>query len=413
MCESIRMADCQGRIASNFSQSPMKINMSSLRWVLLAISLFAAAGYAWSELDQGSPPAKTIARPQTGIFRPTKEQWAGLKVAEVRALPFRDTLTTDGNIAFNDDAVTPVFSPYSGRVSRLIAKLGDVVKKGAPLMAIEASEFVQGQSDVASAKASLDIARATEKRQHELYDAGAAALKDWRQAQSDLVNAEAALAAARGRLRILGKSGAEIDTLAKAPAGMTEALVSAPIAGTVTQRQVGVGQYITSASGGASTAAFTIADLSTVWLVANVRESDAPALRVGQPAEVTVLALPGKTFKAKIAWVGSAVDPATHRLPVRAEVQNPNGELKPQMFANFSIATSEAAEAPAVPQSALIYEGESTRVFVAGPDGSISGRVVHAGRNRDGMIEITSGLRVGEKIITAGTLFIDRAVEGD
>jgi cobalt-zinc-cadmium efflux system membrane fusion protein len=348
------------------------------------------------------------------MFRPTKEQWDSLKVAEVRTLIFRSSLTTDGIIAFNDDATTAVFSPFTGRVTRLIAQLGDVVKKGAPLMAMEASELVQGRSDVASAKASLDNARATEKRQQNLYDAGAGAIKDWRQSQADLMTAESALSAARGRLRILGKTDAEIDALEKAPAGgVSEAIVKAPIAGTITQRQVGVGQYITSAAGGATNPVFTIGNLSTVWLVANVREGDAPVLRVGQPAEVTVLALPGKAYKAKIAWVGPAVDPVIHRLPVRAEVKNPTGELKPQMFASFTIATSDGVEAPAVPKSALVYEGESARVFVVGPDDSIAGRTVQTGRSRDGMVEITSGLHAGEKVVTAGTLFIDRAVQGD
>ena len=385
------------------------------RWALPILIILIALIFGGRELLRPSPTGNRPAavKPTAAIFKPTQEQWAGLKVAAVKTLAFRSTLTTDGNIAFNDDALTPVFSPYSGRVSRLIAKLGDVVKKGDPLMAIEASEFVQGQSDLTTAKAGVDTARATEKRQHELHDAGAAAQKDWRQAQSDLVAAEATLTAARGRLRILGKSDAEIDALEKASSGVTEALVSAPIKGTVTQRQAGVGQYLTSAAGGASNPVFTIADLSTVWLIANVRESDAPALRVGQPAEVTVLALPGKTFKARISWVGSAVDPVTHRLPVRAEVHNPQGELKPQMFASFSIATSDAVLAAAVPQSALVYEGESTRVFVAGQDGSIAARNVRAGRSRDGLVEITSGLKAGERIVTAGTLFMDRAAGSD
>lgn len=381
-----------------------------LQWALPALILLIAI--AWWELAHQSSPddSREPSKSPAGVFRPTKEQWAGLKVSEVKTLPFRSILTTDGNIAVDEDSMTAVFSPYSGRVSRLIAKQGEVVKKGAPLFGIYASEFVQGQSDVASARATLVTVRATEQRQHDLYDAGAVALKDWRQSQSELVAAEAALATARGRLRIMGKTDAEIDALEKTPAGTIETFVTAPIAGTVTQRQVGVGQYITSAASGAQTAVFTIADLSTVWLVANVRESDAPALRVGQPTEVSVLALPGKTFKAKIAWVSSSVDPNTHRLPVRAEVQNPHGELKLQMFASFSIATSEAVAAPAVPQSALIYEGESTRVFVAGEDGSIAGRAVRVGRSRDGMVEIVSGLRAGEKVVASGTLFIDRAI---
>lgn len=390
---------------------------SPIWWVLVVFVLMIVAVLGWWRLIHASASVDSSvpspSRSPVESFRPSKEQWAGLKVVEAKMLTFRSTLTTDGNIAFNDDKVTPVFSPYTGRVSHLIAKLGDVVTKGAPLAAVEASEFVQGQSDVAAAQALLDTARVTEKRQHDLYDAGAGALKDWRQAQSDLVAAEAAMTAARGRLRILGKSDAEIDALAKAPAAMTTILVTAPIAGTITQRQVGVGQYLNSAASGASTPIFTIADMSTVWLVANVRESDAPALHVGQPAEVTVLALPGKVFKAKITWVGSAVDPGTHRLPVRAEVQNPGGELKPQMFATFSIATSAPVQAPAVPQSALVYEGETTRVFVVGVDGSIAGRVVRVGRSSGGMVEAVSGLHAGEKIVASGTLFIDRAVEGD
>lgn len=395
----------------------MNINTLSprLRWVLLmllTLALLVAAGFVWREFSRESPPSLVIPKSSPGSFKPTKEQWASLKIAEVKAQAFHSNLTTDGNIAFNDDAVTPVFSPYSGRVSRLIAKLGDTVKKGAPLMAIEASEFVQGRSDVASAKANVDIARASEKRQHDLYDAGAGALKDWHQAQSDLVVAEAAWNAARGRMRILGKTDVDIDALEKVSGGITEAFVTAPIAGTITQRQIGVGQYVTSAASGASTPAFTIGDLSTVWLIANVRESDAPALRVGQPAEVTVLAFPGKIFQAKITWIGSAVDPATHRLPVRAEVKNPKGELKPQMFASFSIATSEAVTSPAVPQSAAIYEGDSARVFVVA-DGSIAIRSVRLGRSLDGMVEIVSGLRSGEKVVTSGTLFIDRAAEGN
>jgi len=387
-----------------------------VRWASLGLVLLIAVLFAWRQVakqasagdDQPSKP-----RSPEGQFRPTKEQWVGLKVAEVKALAFSTILTTDGNIAFNDDAMTPVFSPYSGRVNRLIAKLGDVVKKGAPLMSIEGSEFVQAQSDVASAKASLETTRATEKRQRDLYEAGAGALKDWHQAQSDLVAAEALWTAARGRLRILGKTDAEINALEKTSAGLTEAFVTAPISGTVTQRQVGVGQYIQSAAAGASTPLFTIGDLTTVWLVGNVRESDAPNLRVGQSADVTVMALPGKTFKAKLAWVGPSVDPITHRLPVRAVVQNSSGELKPQMFATFVIATSEAVKAPAVPQSAIMHDGTVTRVFVVGDNGSIAGRVVSDGRVRDGMVEIISGLRVGEKVIASGTLFIDRAVGGE
>ncbi len=205
---------------------------------------------------------------------------------------------TEGNIAIDDDLTTPVFSPYSGRVIRLIAKLGDHVARGQPLMAVAASEFVQGQNDLVTAAASLKTTRAqlklaetAEQRQHALYLAKGGALKDWQQSQADLATAqnslraqEIALAAVRNRLRILGKSDREIDAIENgAPLDMEPvAYIVAPISGTVTQRQVGLGQNILSVQSGASTPVYTIGDLSTVWLVANVREADAPLIRIGQ-----------------------------------------------------------------------------------------------------------------------------------
>jgi cobalt-zinc-cadmium efflux system membrane fusion protein len=361
-------------------------------------------------------------------FRPTKTQWTNLKVEPVRMMSFRNTLETDGNIAYNEEAITPVFSPYSGRVTRLVAKLGDVVRKGAPLMAVESSEFVQGQNDLVGAVAALGTARAqlaladaNEKRQHELYAAQAGSLKDWLQSQSDLLAAQnglrtanAALTAARNRLRILGRPDPEIAAIETSQAelrGAIDTVVSAPIGGTVTQRQVGLGQYITSAANGASSPVYAIGDLSTVWLVANVREPDAAQLKIGQPVEVRVLAYPDRVFKAKLVWIASAIDPVTRRLPVRAEVDNRDGALKPQMFATFSIVTGNESTAPGVPQSAVVYEGADAHVFIAREDGTIAASQVRVGRSRDGMLEVVSGLAGGEKVIVSGTLFIDRAIQ--
>jgi len=154
---------------------------------------------------------------------------------------------------------------------------------------------------------------------------------------------------------------------------------------------------------------YTIGDLSTVWLMANVRESDAGAMRLGQPVEVRVLAYSGRVFNAKISWVAPTIDSTTHRLPVRADVENSDGALKPNMFATFTIVTGAAAAVPAVPQSAIVYEGETARVWVAKDDGTIAARVVTVGRTSDGLVEIRAGLAPGEKIVTSGTLFIDRA----
>ena len=193
-----------------------------------------------------------------------------------------------------------------------------------------------------------------------------------------------------------------------------EAVVEAPIGGTVTQRQVGLGQYITSTALGVAGPVFAIGNLATVWLVANVREADAPLMHVGAPVEVRVLAYPGRVFKAKLAYVAPAVDPNTHRLPVRAEVENPGEALKPEMFASFSIITGGDRTAPGVPQGAVVYEGDAARVWVAHPDHTIALRSIRTGRTgSDGMVEVVAGLETGEQIVTSGTLFIDRAAQGD
>jgi len=397
--------------------------------LIVGVAIFVWPVIGKNAADQAERAKQAGWAAAPGLFRPTKEQWTGFKIEPVRLLSFRPEQVTEGNIAIDDDLTTPVFSPYSGRVIKLIAKLGDHVDAGAPLFAIQASEFVQAQNDLVTAIANLQTARSqlaqaqtNEKRAHELYLAQGGALKDWQQAQTDLVAAqntvradEIALNAVRNRLRILGKSDAEIASLEAQPTQKLNSytIVSAPIGGTITQRQVGLGQFINSATLGASNPVYTIGDLSTVWLIANVREVDAPLMRVGEPVEVHVLAFPGRVFRAKISWVAPSIDPNMHRLAVRADVENPDGALKPGMFANFSIITGEAETAPAVPTRAIVYEGDTARVWVAGEDGTIAVRPVHTGRSTDGMVEILAGLSPGEKIVTSGALFIDRAASTD
>ncbi len=410
--------------SGNTSRFPLK--------PIAGLAIVAILAYAAYHFLGGKPEGKAPeqAAAPTGGFRPTKSQLEGLKIRTVDAIAFHGERVTDGAIATNDDATTPVFSSYSGHVTKLYAKLGDKLAKGAPLMAVEASEFVQGQNDLlaaagalSAAQAQAKVAEATEKRQHELYLAKGGAMKDWLQSQADLAtaqgnlhSAEVAQAAARNRLRILGKSEEEIAALeAAGPAQKMspEAVLRAPIGGTVIARQVGLGQNVESAAAGASNPVYTIADLSTVWLLANVREADAPLMKAGAPVEVTTSAWPGRVFKAKLAWVGPTVDPNTHRLSVRADIDNRDGALKPSMFASFRIATGDASNAPGVPESAIVHEGEETRVFVLNGDGTIALRKIEIGRSSGDMIEVASGLKAGEKVVTAGALFIDRAVEGN
>jgi cobalt-zinc-cadmium efflux system membrane fusion protein len=352
----------------------------------------------------GAPPSEAPASPP-GTFRATEQQLKTLTINAVELHDFFSEELTEGKIAVNADRTTSLYSPYSGRIVRVIAGLGDVVKAGAPLATVAASEFVQAQSDLATAVAQTQLAKLGESRKHALYDSKGGSLQDWQQAQADLATAEATLQSVRNRLRIFAKSDAEIDALTTTPAIDPVATLQAPIAGVIVDREVGPGQYIQS---GSSTPLFTIADISSVWLLAHVRETDAALVRPGQTVEVHVLAYLKRIFKARLTYVAAVVDPVTHRIAVRAEIDNRDRALKPEMFANFRIITSEATQSAAVPEIAVVYEGEAAHVWVAHADGLLAYRAIHTGRHDEGLVEVIDGLKAGERVVTKGGLFIDQ-----
>lgn len=362
------------------------------------------------------PPPPAPAQPPAGTFRPTSQQLATLKIVSVEPVRFSPVVITEGKIATNDDHTTQVFSPYSGRVTRVMAEAGESVRAGQPLFAIQAAEFIQAQNDLIAAHTQLKLAEASEQRQHELYKINGSALKDWRQSQADLINAQTALGAVRGRLKVLGQTDGQIATLeARAPGSAVTAdtLVPSPISGVVLQRLIGPGQNIGSVTNGGSGAAFQVSDLSTVWLVGQLREVDAPKARVGQDVDVRVEALPGRIFTGKVSYVAPSVDPTTRRVLVRATVSNADHALKPEMFTEFTLHTEPPDMRVSAPESGVIYEGDTARVWVARPDGLLELRHIKTGLTQNGLVEVLSGLAPGERIVTSGALFIDRAAKGD
>ena len=369
--------------------------------VIAAILLVFLGGSFFGKKEE--PVAEAPSPP--GTFRATAQQLKSLTVEPVGLHGFVSEELTEGKIAVNADRATPVFSPYSGRVTRVIAGLGDTLKAGAPLAAVEASEFVQAQNDLTTAASQVKIARINETRKHALYDAKGGSLQDWQQSQADLTAAETALDAIRNRLKILGKSDTEITALEASRAMNPTATIAAPISGVVVDRQVGPGQFLQAGSG---TPVFTIADPSSVWLLANVREADSGLVHVGQAVDVNVLAYKKRVFKARVSYVAAVVDPVTHRLLVRAEIDNLDGALKPEMFATFRILTGDAASSPAVPESAVVHEGDLAHVWVLSDGGLLAYRAIRTGRNNDGLIEVLDGLKPGEQIVTKGGLFIDQ-----
>jgi membrane fusion protein, heavy metal efflux system len=393
--------------------------------VVAVVLLSGFAGKLFAR-HAAAPPAET-----PGAFTPTRGQWANLKLVDVRQTNFAPAVDTDGQVAANDERTTQIFSPYTGRITKVFAVAGQTVKKGDPLYAIAAAEFAQGESDLGTAAAAVqaartqvEVAQAAANRQQELFKIEGAALKDLQQSQADLMTAqsnlrtaEAGLEAARARARIQGVSDVEISALETASprrGADPETVVRAPISGVVIARTAGVGQYIASAASGSTTSLFSISDLSTVWLVANVREADASEMRLGAPISAQTLAFPDRLFQGRVRYVAPMVDPNTRRLTVRAEIANPDGLLRPQMFAEMSVGAGPTEQAPAVPEDAVLYEGDTARVWVVQPNGtSLASREVKTGRVRAGLVEILSGLKPGERVVSGGSLFIDNAAKGD
>ena len=398
-------------------------------WAVVALAVVGVGIYAAVDWLKPERRAATQATPAAAIpageFEITDLQRRSLTIEPVRTVDFHATRRAEGKIAVNENKSTPVFSQYSSaRVVRIYADTGDVVEKGAPLVEIETPDMVQAGNDLTTAEAGVNKARAqlqltqtAEARQHELFEAKAASLKDWQQAQADLAgarndlrSAEIALAAVRNRLVILGKSRKEIDALEARQAIDPTTTIVAPISGVVVQRKIGPGQYITSST---TDPVYVLGDLSTVWLLASVKETDVPFVKVGQSVAVHVLAYPDREFAAKIISVGATIDPTTRRLQVRAEVENPDAMLKPEMFAEFAIIVGNDVKAPAVPLDAVVYEGDAARVWVQAADNRFASRTVKLGLQDRGMVQVVSGLEPGDRVVTRGSLFIDRAARPD
>ena len=376
-----------------------------------------------SGAPQGHSEVSSQSRKGLQRYTPTPAEWASLTIQPVTERAFRAEHVTEGKIAVDEDRSTPVFSPYAGRVTKLLARPGDSVTQGQPLFVIEAADTVQAQNDFITAttglnkaRSALDLAQLQHKRAKDLFEGKAVPLKDFQQAeatliqaQNDLRSTETALEAARNKLRILGLTDDAISAFQDKGRINPETTIFAPIAGTVVQRKIGPGQYVNS---GASDPVFVIGDLSTVWLTAFVRETEASTVVVGQELTFNLLALPGRTLTGRINYVAAAIDPATRRLMVRATVDNASGQLKPEMFATVTLYAPDDQPSVGVPKQALIYEGDQVRVWVAHEDKSIELRQIKTGLTNGDLVEVHGNLKPGEQIVTKGSLFIDRAASG-
>ena len=393
---------------------------------VVVVLVFLWRDFSWRANPIPGPTPSPLPR---GFFQISDLDWSGMKFAPVRETDFSTVQDTDGTIALADENAVQVLSPYSGRVTAVYATTGDYVRAGQPLFSVAASEYAQAQNNLVAAINTLAVARKTlalaqrnRIRELQLLATGGAARKDVEQSAVDLATAQAAVRndaiavnLVRAQLRILGQSESQINGLAHGTntAVRFGATVPAPISGYVTARTIGLGQNIGSATNGGSSALFTINDFSTVYFVAEVPETAISAVHVGDPVLVRLQAFPDRSFDATVRYISGSVDPNLHRVAVRAAVQNADGALRPGMFGTFRIYTGPPSRNLAVPENAVIYEENTARVWITGPHKTLALRYIRAGKTVDGMVQVLSGLRPGDYVVTSGTVFIDRALRGD
>jgi cobalt-zinc-cadmium efflux system membrane fusion protein len=315
-----------------------------------------------------------------------------------------------GSIDFNEDLAAQIFPPYQGRIVQLHAKVGDNVTRGQVLFTIESPDLIQADSILIAAAGVLDLTTHALERAKQLYEVQGMAQKDLQQATSDQQTAEGAFKAARDAVAVFGKSPAQIDRMVKTRTIDPYLVVPSPLSGRITARSAAPGDFVQP---GTVPAPYSVADISRIWMNASVTESDMPLVRKGQRIQVAVMAFPGRVFAGEVSTVGAMVDPQLHRGLVRAEIDDPEHELLPGMFASFVIVTGEPQSAAAVPLDGVVREGDGTMtVWVTTDHHHFTRRPVKIGLQHAGYDQILDGVRPGEQVVTKGAIFLDNLASG-
>jgi cobalt-zinc-cadmium efflux system membrane fusion protein len=334
----------------------------------------------------------------------TETQVASLKIEKVSRRVFVQERQAIGNIDFNQNHLVAVFAPYQGRIMSISANVGDPVEKDQALYTIDSPDLLTAESNLITAAGALVLQSRNLSRLKPLLKIGGASQQQVDQVVSDHQAAEGALKSARDVLRIFGKTQQEIDKIIEDRIADSRFVVRSPLSGFVTARAAVPGQLVQP---GVAPAPYVIADTSTMWMVANVVESDAPLLQIGQTVKARVAAYPGRDFDGRITALGPSVDPITRRQAARIEIDDPGHLLRAGMFANFTIEVGGPIAALATPQSALVREGDGTMVCWATKDRRrFMRRVVTAGLRQSGFVQILSGLQLGELVVGEGAIFL-------
>jgi cobalt-zinc-cadmium efflux system membrane fusion protein len=338
-------------------------------------------------------------------FVDLSEKQAGtLKIGATEPRDFEIFKTAVGTIDFNQHMLVQVFSQYPGKILKAFFNVGDDVRQGDIPFTIDSPDLLQAESTLLASAGVLELQKRNLARLTQLVKAGGSAQKDVDQATSDQQTAEGNFKAARNSVRIFGKTDAEIDQIVAARKVDSTLLVPCPISGRIIARNAAPG-FLTQP--GNAPAPYSVADLSTMWMIANVIETDAPAYKLGQEVEVKVPAYSDTIFHGHVTAVGSMIDPNTHRQLVRSEINDPQHLLRSGMFASFVIRVGDPVRSLAVPAEGVVREGDGTMtVWVTTDRRRFMKRTVKVGLQQNGFDQILEGLRAGELVVIDGAVFL-------
>ncbi|MBI3804345.1 MAG: efflux RND transporter periplasmic adaptor subunit [Nitrospirae bacterium] len=360
----------------------------------------------------GRTPASTAAGEELPVEEKkppklTESAAKGVMIREVVSRPGRMEILVSGKIQYKEDRVSKVSSPVSGRASRIVAKLGDRVSEGAPLIVIESPDAVSAYSDFLRARSDLAFSERGFHLAEDLFETKAISQKDLQQAKNDYLKAQTELNRAKSRLVMFSL---DPERIAESGNPSAQALfeLKAPISGVIVEKNITRGQAVGTDP---AQILFTVADLSTVDFVGQIFEKDVARIALNAEVAVTVDAYPNERFIGKVRYIGDQVDPATRTIQVRGEVPNPGGRLKPEMFARIAVQAASAEKIVTVPFSAVVEEGGKSYVFRVAADQTFDRKAVTLGPQWGSEVQILEGLKSGDRVVINGVLLLKAAFD--
>lgn len=352
--------------------------------------------------DMTSYSSKAAKDSTAELFTVPQGQTAHLQITKVQQAPLTRTLRLTGAVAYNAFRTTPVTSPVGGPVSRILVQPGQHVREREPLLEVSSPDYSLLRSTYLKARETFRVTDKNFARAQDLYAHHAIAERDLLQAESERNQAQADLQSSEDALRILGIP--KPDSLDKSPPSPVIPLL-APIGGEVVERLVSPGQLLLAGA----TQAFTISDMSTVWVLANVYQNDLASVKVGDAVEIQTDAYPD-TFRGKISFISPALDPNTRTLQARIVVENRGGKLKKDMYVTATVSAGTIRSALSVPDSAILRNDQNQPfVYVTAGENKFARRMVDIGQSQNGRTQILKGLSEGESVVGEGSLFLQFA----